>query len=92
MAGCEKTGRKKTVVVGAGPVGAMAGIYAAQRGHEVEIYELRGGKLTLLGIVFFSLLFVAILARFISPGTESIQSMVLASHFPVLNIPSSFAP
>ncbi|KAH0561965.1 hypothetical protein GP486_003328 [Trichoglossum hirsutum] len=44
MAGCEKTRQKtqKTVIVGAGPVGAMAGIYAARRGHEVEIYELRG--------------------------------------------------
>lgn len=33
--------RQKTVVVGAGPVGALAAIYAAQRGHDVEIYELR---------------------------------------------------
>lgn len=35
----------KTVVVGAGPVGALAAIYAAQRGHDVEVYELRNGKL-----------------------------------------------
>lgn len=35
----------KTVVVGAGPVGALAAIYAAQRGHQVEIYEWRNGKL-----------------------------------------------
>ncbi|PSK50337.1 Kynurenine 3-monooxygenase [Elsinoe australis] len=33
---------KKVVVVGAGPVGALAAIYAAQRGHDVEVYELRG--------------------------------------------------
>ncbi|PNS21948.1 Kynurenine 3-monooxygenase [Sphaceloma murrayae] len=33
---------KKFVVVGAGPVGALAAIYAAQRGHDVEVYELRG--------------------------------------------------
>ncbi|KAK8237635.1 kynurenine 3-monooxygenase [Phyllosticta capitalensis] len=33
---------QKTVVVGAGPVGALAAIYAARRGDEVEIYELRG--------------------------------------------------
>ena len=38
--------RQKTVVVGAGPVGALAAIYAAQRGHDVEIYELRSGTLT----------------------------------------------
>ncbi|KAK3066857.1 kynurenine 3-monooxygenase, mitochondrial precursor, partial [Coniosporium uncinatum] len=34
--------RQKTVVVGAGPVGALAALYAARRGDEVEIYELRG--------------------------------------------------
>ncbi|KAG9241233.1 kynurenine 3-monooxygenase-like protein [Calycina marina] len=31
----------KTVVVGAGPVGALAALYAAQRGQTVEVYELR---------------------------------------------------
>lgn len=36
--------RQKTVVVGAGPVGALAALYAARRGDEVEIYELRGGE------------------------------------------------
>lgn len=34
---------QKTIVVGAGPVGALAALYAAQRGHDVEIYELRSG-------------------------------------------------
>lgn len=34
---------QKTVVVGAGPVGSLAALYAAQRGHEVEVYELRPG-------------------------------------------------
>ncbi|KLU86643.1 kynurenine 3-monooxygenase [Magnaporthiopsis poae ATCC 64411] len=33
--------KQKVVVVGAGPVGSLAALYAAQRGHEVEIYELR---------------------------------------------------
>jgi len=37
-------GVQKTVVVGAGPVGCLAAIYAATRGDDVEIYELRGGK------------------------------------------------
>ncbi|KAG5984983.1 Kynurenine 3-monooxygenase [Claviceps digitariae] len=32
---------QKTVVVGGGPVGSLAALYAAQRGHHVEIYELR---------------------------------------------------
>ena len=40
-----KHDRCKTVVVGAGPVGALAARYAAQRGHDVEIYELRNGRL-----------------------------------------------
>ncbi|KAI1105760.1 FAD/NAD(P)-binding domain-containing protein [Jackrogersella minutella] len=33
---------QKYVVVGAGPVGSLAALYAAKRGHDVEIYELRG--------------------------------------------------
>ncbi|KAK5123353.1 hypothetical protein LTR85_002784 [Meristemomyces frigidus] len=32
----------KCLVVGAGPVGALAALYAARRGWDVEIYELRG--------------------------------------------------
>ena len=36
---------QKVVVVGAGPVGSLAALYAAVRGHEVEIYELRPGQL-----------------------------------------------
>ncbi|KAF9735221.1 kynurenine 3-monooxygenase, mitochondrial precursor [Paraphaeosphaeria minitans] len=32
---------EKVVVVGAGPVGALAALYAAVRGHDVDIYELR---------------------------------------------------
>jgi kynurenine 3-monooxygenase len=40
--------RQKTVVVGAGPVGCLAALYAATRGDEVEIYELRGGEIWLL--------------------------------------------
>ena len=34
----------KVVVVGAGPVGALAALYAAQRGYDVSVYELRNGK------------------------------------------------
>ncbi|RKU41323.1 kynurenine 3-monooxygenase, mitochondrial precursor (Biosynthesis of nicotinic acid protein 4) [Coniochaeta pulveracea] len=33
--------KKKVLVVGAGPVGSLAALYAAQRGDDVEIYELR---------------------------------------------------
>lgn len=35
---------RKVVVIGAGPVGALAALYAANRGDEVEVYELRTGK------------------------------------------------
>lgn len=43
-------GKQKVVVVGAGPVGSLAALYAAQRGHDVEIYELRPGKSFSLGL------------------------------------------
>ena len=33
----------KCAVVGAGPVGALTALYAARRGYEVDVYELRGG-------------------------------------------------
>ena len=38
------TEKQKVIIVGAGPVGALAAIYAAQRGHDVEVYELRDGS------------------------------------------------
>jgi flavin-dependent dehydrogenase len=37
----------KIVVVGAGPVGSLAALYAAKRGHQVEVYELRPGESTI---------------------------------------------
>jgi kynurenine 3-monooxygenase len=37
--------RQKTLIVGAGPVGALAALYAAKRGDDVEVYELRGGMI-----------------------------------------------
>ena len=39
----ENIEKQKVVVVGAGPVGALAALYAASRGDHVEIYELRSG-------------------------------------------------
>lgn len=35
----------KCVVIGAGPVGALAGLYAARRGWDVEVYDLRPGTI-----------------------------------------------
>ncbi|KAF4635400.1 hypothetical protein G7Y89_g2708 [Cudoniella acicularis] len=37
----QESKKQKTIVIGAGPVGTLAALYAAQRGHDVEIYELR---------------------------------------------------
>lgn len=37
----------KCLIVGAGPVGALSALYAAKRGWDVEVYELRGGNNTL---------------------------------------------
>ncbi|KAL4905378.1 kynurenine 3-monooxygenase [Aspergillus multicolor] len=34
--------KQKVVIVGAGPVGCLAALYAAARGDDVELYELRG--------------------------------------------------
>lgn len=34
--------KQKVVIVGAGPVGSLAALYAAARGDDVEVYELRG--------------------------------------------------
>lgn len=42
--------RPKFVVVGAGPVGSLAALYSAQRGYDVEIYELRSGMVHPVGI------------------------------------------
>jgi len=42
-----KVQKQKTIVIGAGPTGALAALYAAQRGHEVEVYELRSGMLAI---------------------------------------------
>ncbi|KAE8353974.1 kynurenine 3-monooxygenase [Aspergillus coremiiformis] len=38
----ESPRKQKVVIVGAGPVGSLAAIYAAARGDDVEVYELRG--------------------------------------------------
>lgn len=36
--------RKKVVIVGGGPVGALAALYFVKDGWLVEVYELRGGE------------------------------------------------
>lgn len=43
---------QKVLVVGAGPVGALAALYAANRGDDVHVYELRAGKKLLSPHIF----------------------------------------
>jgi len=40
----EVKSKEKIIVIGAGPVGALAALYAARRGNDVDVYELRSGK------------------------------------------------
>lgn len=42
--------KQKVLVVGAGPVGALAALYAARRGDDVAVYELRDGNI--LGLFY----------------------------------------
>ena len=44
VAMADSSKRQKVVIIGAGPVGSLAALYAAARGDEVEVYELRGGR------------------------------------------------
>ena len=47
----EESKAQKVLVVGAGPVGALAALYAAERGDDVHVFELRAGKICALGVV-----------------------------------------
>lgn len=58
----ESSNRQKIVVVGAGPVGALAALYAATRGDIVEVYELRAG--THMHIAFLSFFFASLYKLF----------------------------
>jgi kynurenine 3-monooxygenase len=49
--------RQKVVIVGAGPVGSLAALFAASRGDDVEVYELRGGIIVFLSFPFFHFFF-----------------------------------
>ena len=44
MSMVEASKAQKVLVIGAGPVGALAALYAAERGDHVHVYELRAGK------------------------------------------------
>lgn len=56
--------KQKVVVVGAGPVGALAALYAAGRGDDVEVYELRSGMSK--ASLFLSLFIFSVTLRIMS--------------------------
>ena len=83
---------KKTVVVGAGPVGALAALYAATRGDQVEVYELRDGmclyltsflsySVFLFGCEYHSCLFSSCIAAFL--GWDYMLDRVLLTDFQI---------
>lgn len=79
---------EKIVIVGAGPVGSLAALYAAQRGYNVELYELRPGtyKTRLHNHQLFS-------SRARVPDNDSMchgRIMFLLERFPVFNIAPIF--
>ena len=75
--------KQKTIVIGAGPVGALAAIYAAQRGHEVEVYEFRGGRFFLSLVIFLPfVLFVLYVCCMVGVWDREIQ--VFSCHRVVL--------
>ncbi len=48
---------QKVIVVGAGPVGALAALYAGKRGDEVHVYELRDGGCFQISVTFYAVYF-----------------------------------
>ncbi len=62
--------KQKVVVVGAGPVGALAALYAANRGDDVHVYELRGGMYAHVSIDPFATPMTYYLSLFIYTGSR----------------------
>lgn len=65
--------QQKFVIVGAGPVGSLAALYAAKRGHDVEIYELRGGKNGLSAFTYTQLSTPQILLPLSAPHESEVK-------------------
>ena len=60
----------RCAVVGAGPVGALAALYAARRGYEVDVYELRGGMFASRLVMSESILMIPRPPRCLNNTTE----------------------
>ncbi|KAL6705841.1 kynurenine 3-monooxygenase, mitochondrial precursor [Coniothyrium glycines] len=80
---------QKVIVVGAGPVGSLAALYAAVRGHEVEVYELRPDlrKSDTIPLNFAKSINLALSERGIhslrQTGLSNLADAVLAETFPM---------
>ena len=77
--------RQKVVVVGAGPVGSLAALYAASRGDEVEVYELRGGTLQLLTPSIYALEISEADEDEISAKAANMHALVVGIEAPTLS-------
>lgn len=77
------TKSQKIAVVGAGPVGSLAALYAAQRGYEVEVYELRPGEILILFETTTQRLHLFLATQLICAATDFHQLGAIFWHFGV---------
>lgn len=80
--------RQKIIVIGAGPVGALAALYAAKRGHEVALYELRNGKSAKICMTFSLTIPDHVLSYLLSSVQLSLLSLLEATQHRNFQLPA----
>lgn len=73
---------QKMVIVGAGPVGSLAALYAAQRNYQVELYELRPGQ---SACILFQLQHPPAITTLPTPLCSSVDDHPSNFHVDILN-------